>query len=120
MAKKELNEEIWCAKCDAGMKLATTPRYEYEPGFPLHNVESFTCPKCGKVFFTEEQARRMRQQTEEMKDQAFSFERTITVSGKSLVVGVPSELASHLHIKQGQRVRIIPLAKEGFLVKTGR
>ena len=119
MASKELNHGIACAKCDTKMQLGTVPTYEFEVGYLLHNVEAYTCPRCGKVFFTEAQAKAMKKRTEEMKEYTFGFERTVTISGKSLVVGVPSELADHLNIKQGQKVRIIPIAKEGFMVKVG-
>lgn len=35
-------------------------------------------------------------------------------------VCVPSELVDQIKIKQGQKVRIIPIAREGFRVKVGR
>jgi len=120
MEKKGLIPEVWCARCDKRMEKGLLPRYEYEVGHLLQNVEAFVCPKCGKAFFTEEQAKEMKNRTAEEKEQSFGFERTVTISGKSLVVGVPSELAEHLHIKQGQKVRIFPIAKEGFMVKVGR
>ena len=54
------------------------------------------------------------------KEFSFGFVRTVTLSGKSLVVCVPSELADQLKMKQGQKVRIIPIAREGFMVKVGK
>lgn len=119
MTKKGLNHGIWCAACNGRMELGMLPAYEFEPGYPLPNVGAYTCSKCGKVFFTEEQAKEMKNRTNELKQCTFGFERTVTISGKSLVVGVPSGLAHHLKIKQGQKVRIIPMAKEGFMVKVG-
>lgn len=116
MAKK-LTEGIFCAKCDVEMKLGVLPRYEFDEGFPLHNVQAYQCPKCNNVFFTEEQAHEMEARTSELKEYTFGFERKVTISGKSLVVGIPSELADHLHIKQGQKVRIIPIAKDGFMIR---
>ncbi len=118
MAKSEYG--IFCAKCSGRMILSLLPTYEYEVSYPLHNVEAFRCLACGNVFFTEDQAKALKARTKELKEYSFGFERKVTVSGKSLVLGVPFELAEHLNIKQGQKVRIIPIAKEGFLVKTRR
>lgn len=116
MAKK-LNDGIFCAKCDVEMKLSVIPRYDYEEGYVLHNIQAYQCPKCNRIFFTEEQAHEMELRTKELKEYEFGFERKVTISGKSLVVGIPSELADHLSIKQGQKVRIIPVAKYGFMIK---
>lgn len=114
---KQISEEIYCAKCNLRMKLGVIPKYEYEEGYPLHNVHAYQCTKCNKLFFTEEQAHEMEIRTEELKEYTFGFERKVTVSGKSLVVGIPAELATHLNIKQGQKVRIIPVAKEGLMIR---
>ena len=114
---KAINEEIICAKCNVPMKLGILPRYEYEEGYPLHNVHAYQCPKCNKIFFTEEQAQEMNLHTKELKEYAFGFERKVTISGKSLVLGIPVELAEHLGLGKGKKVRIIPVAKEGFMVK---
>lgn len=111
------SEHGWiCAKCNVEMRLGVVPKYEYTEGIPLNNVQALRCPKCNNVFFTEEQADEMEARTEEIKKRDFSFPRKVTISGKSLVVGIPSELAEHLHIKKGQKVRILP-SSNGFLVQ---
>ena len=112
-----MKDGIYCAKCNKEMNIQVVPKYEFTDGFPLHNVPAYVCEKCDNVFFTEEQAREMKTKTKEMMDRTFSFERKVTISGKSLVVGIPSELAAHLHIKKGQKVKIIPVACEGILIK---
>ncbi len=120
--KKKMGEQmkenmLYCAKCDAEMKEVLLPRYEYEMGYPLHNVAAYSCPECGKAFFTENQAKEMQTRTEELKEYTFGFERKITLSGKSLVIGIPHELAEHLKMKQGEKVRIFPIANEGFMIR---
>jgi len=110
-------EDILCARCNLPMEKTVLPRYEYVEGVPLHNVESYRCGKCGSLFFTEEQAEEMERRTREIEEYRFGFERKVTVSGKSLVVSIPHELVEHLALKQGQKVRVIPVAQEGFLVQ---
>lgn len=63
MKNKEI---IYCAKCNVQMKLGALQRYEYEEGYPLHNVSVFQCPKCNKTFFTEEQAHELEACTKEL------------------------------------------------------
>lgn len=109
--------KIYCAKCEEEMRLIFLPKYEYEEGLPLHNVQSYKCMNCGNLFFTEEQAKEMEARTSELREYQFGFDRKVTLSGKSLVVGIPSELASHLKIKQGTKVKVIPLATEGFMIR---
>lgn len=106
----------YCAKCNVEMHLGIVPKYEYEEGIPLNNVQAFLCPKCENVVFTEEQADEMEARTEEIKKRVFGFMRRVTISGKSLVVGIPSELAEHLHFKKGQKVKLLP-TNSGFLVQ---
>ena len=114
---RNVEEGIFCAKCNVKMKLGVLPKYEYEEGYPLHNVKVYQCPKCNNVFFTEEQAHEMEARTTELKEHEFGFERKVIISGKSLVVGIPAELVNHLHIKKGQKVKIVPIAREGLLIK---
>jgi phage FluMu protein Com len=112
-----MKDGIYCAKCNVESKLSVLSKYEYEEGTPLHNVQAYVCPKCKDIFFTEEQAHEMEARTQELREYSFGFERKVGVSGTSLVVGIPSELADHLKIKQGQKVRIIPIAKDGFMIR---
>ena len=116
MGKTMKENSPYCAKCDEEMQTVLLPRYDYEEGCPLRNVSAFRCNNCGKVFFTENQAKEMKKRTNELKEYVFGFERKVLVSGKSLVVGIPHELARQLHIHQGQRVKIVPIAKEGFMI----
>ena len=107
----------YCAKCDEEMKEVLLPKYEYEEGYLMHNVGAFRCHTCGKTFFTENQAKEMKARTNELKEYMFGFERQVMVSGKSLVVGIPCELAEHLHIKRGQKVKVFPVADEGLMIR---
>ncbi len=115
--KKMVEGVIYCAKCEIPMKKIVLASYEYVQGYPLKNVPAYKCQKCGEEFFTEEQAKEMGARTEELKEYVFGFKRSVTVSGRSLVISVPHELAEYLHIKQGQKIKIVPIAKEGFMVK---
>lgn len=107
----------YCAKCDEEMQEVLLPKYEYEDSQVLHNVGAFRCNECGKVFFTKHQAEEMKVRTNELKEYTFGFERKVLVSGKSLVVGIPCELADHLKLEQGQKVKIFPMANEGLIVR---
>ena len=115
--EKNKAERIYCARCDVEMKETIIPEYEYLEGYPLQNVRAFKCDKCKNIFFTEEQAKEMQIRTKEIKEHVFGFERKVTVSGKSLVVSIRHELAEHLKIKQGARLKLVPLAKDGFIVQ---
>ncbi len=106
----------YCVKCDEEMQEVLLPRYEYEESVVLHNVGAFRCNSCEKLFFTKQQAKVMKTRTRELKEYTFGFERKVLVSGKSLVVEIPQELAEHLDIHQGQTVKIYPLANEGLVV----
>lgn len=108
---------FYCATCDTEMKLVLLKNYAFEEGIPLAHVPAYRCPKCHDFFFTEQQAKTMEQKTNQLKKHIFSFQRRVTLSGKSLVVGIPSELAEHLHLKQGTPVKILPVAKDRFLVQ---
>ena len=115
---KTMKENIpYCVKCDEEMQEVLLPRYEYEESVVLHNVDSFRCNTCGKIFFNVQQAKVMKARTQDLKEYTFGFERKVLVSGKSLVVGIPQELAEHLHLHQGQTVKIYPVANEGLIIR---
>ncbi len=107
----------YCIKCDEEMQEVLLPKYEYEEGQILHNVGAFRCNKCEKIFFTENQAKEMKARTNELREYTFGFERKVIISGKSLVVSIPHELAEHLHINKGQKVKIFPISKEGMIIR---
>lgn len=70
MVTKQMKENaIYCAKCDEEMKLVLLPKYEYEEGLPLHNVGAYRCNSCGKIFFTEAQAKDLEARTNEIAHQ---------------------------------------------------
>jgi len=108
---------IYCAKCKEEMKEILLPKYEYEQGMPLRHVAAYSCPECHKFFFTENQAKEMEARTNGLKECQFGFERKLTVSGRSLVLGIPKALVTHLQLKQGQKVKIFPMSIEGFLIR---
>ncbi len=117
MVKALQEGKIYCARCDEEMKLVILPRYEFEEGITLHSLPGYKCSSCNKNFFTEEQAQEMAARTEELKGSIFSFKRKVLISGRSLVVGIPVELADHIHLKAGTAVKILPVSNDGFLVK---
>lgn len=115
--KKLEQGKIYCVKCDEDMKNVSIPSYEFEEGIPLHNVQGYKCIKCQQLFFTEEQAQGMKARTDELKEYSFGFRRKITISGRSLALGIPLELAQHIHIKPGTPVKIVPVSNDSFLVR---
>lgn len=118
MVNQDMEEgKIYCAHCDKEMKLVVLPRYEFEEGVLLHRVQGYTCPSCRQLFFTSEQAKEMEVRTNELKEYTFGFKRKVTVSGRSLVLGIPSELAEHVHLTSGTEVKIVPISNDSFLVR---
>lgn len=99
---------VYCAKCDSEMRPTVLPTYEYLEGHALSNLPAYKCPKCDNVFFTERQADDMKQRTKTLVESTFGFHRKITVTGRSLAVTIPQELASHLNLSKGVTVKIIP------------
>ncbi len=109
--------KMYCAHCDEEMKLVILPNYEFEEGVTLHTVRSYKCPRCKQLFFTEVQAKEMEARTNELKEYTFGFKRKVTISGRSLVLGIPVELAEHIHLEQGTEVKIVPVSNDGFMVR---
>lgn len=113
-----MKEGKWyCANCNVEVKKHILDTYEYEEGIPIHNIECLKCPKCERFTFTEKQVDKMEKMTKKMKEQMFIFVRKVSYSGKSLIITIPEDLASHLKVKKGQKVKIRPIDKRGFLVE---
>ncbi|MBI2143852.1 hypothetical protein HYU17_01715 [Candidatus Woesearchaeota archaeon] len=116
MATEMKEGAVYCARCDSEMISTALPSYEYLEGHALSNVPAYKCHKCGNVFFTEQQAANMKQRTKTLVESTFGFHRKITVTGRSLAVTIPQELASHLNLSKGVTVKIIP-STSGFMVR---
>ncbi|HIH19792.1 TPA: hypothetical protein HA244_00825 [Candidatus Micrarchaeota archaeon] len=104
-------------KCNINANRVVYPTYEYEEGVPLKDVEAFECPNCGEFTFTEEQVDEMERRTDAIKIHTFSFLRRVTVSGRSLCINIPEDLARHLKVAKGQAIRIRALDDRRFLVE---
>ena len=111
-----LTDGVYCAGCNVRMRESFTD-HEYEEGVKLTHCPCYLCPQCKKVSFMEDQAKDMKRRTQEIKNKRFAFERIITMSGTSLSIGVPAEIAEHLKLKKGSKVRIVPMQDKGFLVE---
>ncbi len=118
MVKQKMEEgKLYCAQCEQEMKQVIVPHYEFEEGVTLHRVQGYQCASCNQLFFTQEQAKEMEVRTNELKEYTFGFKRKVTISGRSLVLGIPVELAEHVQLKQGTIVKIVPISNDSFLVR---
>ena len=111
-------KEITCKKCDIPAKKVDLPVYEHEEGIPLQNVPAFECPKCKEFIFTKEQVEEMERRTDIIKVEMFTFERKVTISGRSLVINLPEALVKYMNISKGNMIKIIPSGKKRFIVET--
>jgi hypothetical protein len=107
---------IICGRCNQEMQKIELETYEFEEGIILDNVKAMRCPE-GHVTFTEEQAENMEQRTEDIKQHAFRFVRSVSKSARSLVIRIPSDLAKHLGLSEDSKVEMIPLGKKRFVVE---
>lgn len=107
---------IICGKCKQEMQEVEIEKYEFEEGIILENVKALRCPN-GHISFTEEQALEMERRTEDIKNHAFRFVRSVSKSARSLVIRIPSDLAKHLELTEDSKVEMVPLGKKRFLVE---
>ena len=84
----------------------------------MRNAPAFECPKCKEFIFTLEQVEEMERRTEQLKVHLFPFLRKVTVSGRSLVINIPEDLARHLRVIKGTAVKLIALDDKRFIVET--
>lgn len=109
--------KLMCKKCNEETRKVKLPRYEHEKGIVLEDVDAFQCPNCGEFVFTEKQIDEIEKRTEAIKVHKFSFERKITVSGRSLVINIPEDIVRHMKLSKGKKTRLTPLDDKSFLVQ---
>ena len=107
-----------CAKCGLKAKEITIGKYEYVKGISLSGVKAFECQKCREFIFTPEQVEEMEARTDLIKSHSFAFQRKVTVSGRSLSINIPEDLARHLHVLKGKSVKLITIDDRRFMVET--
>ncbi|MEW5955436.1 MAG: hypothetical protein AB1626_02765 [Candidatus Micrarchaeota archaeon] len=110
--------KVICKKCRQPAEEVVLDSYEYLEGIPLQSVRALECPRCKQFVFTPEQVEEMEARTETIKAHLFGFKRKVTVSGRSLVINLPEDLARHMHIIKGKIVNLLPLDDKRFLVET--
>lgn len=109
--------KLVCKKCNDGVKKVVLDRYEYEKGVVLEKVEAYECPRCHEFIFTEKQAEEVERRAESIKFHKFSFERKVTISGRSLVINIPEDITRHMKLEKGRKAKLIPLDDKSFLVE---
>jgi hypothetical protein len=112
----ELRMTIMCGKCKQEMQEVELPQYEFEEGIILEIVKAMRCPE-GHITFTDTQAQDMELRTEDIKQNAFRFVRSVSKSARSLVIRIPSDLAKHLDLSENSKVEMIPMGKKRFMVE---
>lgn len=106
-----------CTKCKQEAKKVVLDSYEHERGIKLKDVEAYECPKCHEFIFTEKQMEEIEKRTEAIKVHNFSFERKITVSGRSLVINIPEDITRHMKLVKGMRARLTPIDDKELLIE---
>ena len=104
-------------KCGIEDKKVIFPEYEYVEGVGLKSVEAMECPNCRDFTFTEKQVEELERRMDEAEAKMFSFSRKITVSGRSLSINIPEDLARHLKIVKGKVANIRPIGGKRFVVE---
>ncbi len=110
-------KRLMCKKCNEEARKTVLNRYEHEKGIVLENVEAYECPNCHEFVFTEKQIEEIEKRAELIKVHRFSFERKITISGRSLVINIPEDIARHMKLTKGKKTRLTPLDDRRFLVE---
>jgi ubiquitin C-terminal hydrolase len=106
-----------CIKCKEEARKVVLDSYEYGRGVKLKDVETYECPKCHEFIFTEKQIEEIEKRTEAIKVHMFSFERKITVSGRSLVINIPEDVARHMKLVKGMKARLTPIDDKELLIE---
>ena len=109
-----------CVKHNAVMQKQLLPTYEHEDGIVLKDVEAMVCPVDNDFTFTEKQIEEVERRTEAIKVHLFTFKRKITISGRSLVINLPEDLARHMHLVKGTIAKLRPIDDKRFMVEVGR
>ncbi len=94
-----------CSECNGKMKelIAKTPEGV--------NYNYFKCEKCGEEIVAMKQLHNVAQKYREMKE----FHAKISKWGMSLGLRIPKELVKRYHLKDEEKVAIIP-EKEGMRI----
>jgi AbrB family looped-hinge helix DNA binding protein len=98
-------KEERCIRCKGKMKKAMIkidlPRGSAE-------IEGYKCTKCGDVIFTHEQAEMGENITmaKGIWGPNLWLERKVTSIGNVPAVVIPKDIAAHLHIKSGNKIKI--------------
>ena len=54
---------------------------------------------------------------ENIRKKGLIFERKVSYAGRSLIITIPEDLARHMGIKKGDKTKLMPVGKKGFLVE---
>nr|WP_304766362.1 AbrB/MazE/SpoVT family DNA-binding domain-containing protein [Candidatus Burarchaeum sp.] len=54
---------------------------------------------------------------ENIRKKNLIFERKVSYAGRSLIITIPEDLARHMGIKKGDKTKLMPVGRKGFLVE---
>jgi len=88
-----------------------------EENVGVGNIKSefFHCKKCGEDLLFEKQADKLMEDIVNFKKEQH-YVKTVSYSGNSLVLRIPSKLAKEMGIKSGSKMGISPISK-GFVAE---
>ena len=83
----------------------------------IKNSPYYECKKCGEKFSTSKQMYQLSDKIQEIRNEKFTFKRSVINAGRSLAITFPSDLAKFYGIKKGTKAEIIPRGKKEILIK---
>lgn len=104
-----------CPSCGKGALVKSKVR-ETMFGVDLGEFEAEVCKACGEAFFGEAAMDLLEQRARKAGVWGLGKKLKIARSGNSLVLRIPADLASFLHLKVGKEVYVRPEGEDRIVV----
>jgi len=112
MKEKKIN----CPVCGNGKLKSTKVPYEVY-GIKLGDFPAQICTKCNEEWFNEQTSKEIEKIEKEKGLFGLSKKSKISYSGNSLMVRIPEQIATFMHLKKENGIIIHPEGRNKFVVE---
>lgn len=104
-----------CPMCKGNMARKNAP-FSYA-GVEFGEFDSEVCKKCGEVFFMEDASDKIDAKAKELGLWGIGKRTTVNLSGQSLIIRIPKDIAQLYKIQRDSKVLIFPEGKNRICIE---
>ena len=104
-----------CPFCNVRFRVSVEPYSIFD--VLLGEYETWTCTKCGEVFYPEASSRAMEEKEKELGLWGLERSTKVSTSGNALMVRIPKRIQNFIGLRKGTEVVVRPEGRRRIVIE---